>query len=366
MPPNLVKTGFGSHDAMPPDNVVFGCSQAMRSLRDKLHRVAATNIPVLICGESGTGKELFAKLVHRLSPWRNGPFVKVNCAAIPGTLLESELFGHEKGAFTGAYAAKPGRVELAAGGTLFLDEIGELENALQAKLLHLLQDGTFTRIGGRSEMKVSVRVVCATNRELEDEIRAGAFRADLFFRINGMAFRLPPLRERADDIPILARYLLARFNEKLHTSTTPMSPALLRRMRQYRWPGNIRELENFVRRYAILGEEEDMLAQLDSTLTKSFYFELPTDGNVPLKQLTQQAVREIESNIIRRVLALNNWNRKRTAQILDISYRALLYKLRDLSIPPVRTLKAKAAIANAGTVTSDGTGTEHVATEAEM
>ena len=187
----------------PPEAVIFGRSEVMQSLRDRMDKVASANVPVLIQGESGTGKDIIARMIHGLSPWRTGPFVKVNCPAIPGTLLESELFGYEKGAFTGAYGSKPGRVEMAHRGTLFLDEISELDLGLQSKLLQLLQDGQFCRIGAQEDKKVEVRVVCATNRVLEAEIENGTFRQDLFYRINVVNLQMPPLRERKGDIPEL-------------------------------------------------------------------------------------------------------------------------------------------------------------------
>src|SRR5436309_7460803 len=189
---------------IPPEAVVFGRSDAMQALRNRMDKVASANVPVLIHGESGTGKDIIARMIHGLSPWRTGPFVKVNCPAIPGTLLESELFGYEKGAFTGAYGSKPGRVEQAHRGTLFLDEISELDLALQSKLLQLLQDGQFCRIGAQADKKVEVRIVCATNRRLEEEIETGTFRQDLFDRINVVNLHLPALRERRGDIQGLA------------------------------------------------------------------------------------------------------------------------------------------------------------------
>src|SRR6266513_6165867 len=199
---------------IPPEAVVFGRSDAMQALRNRMDKVASANVPVLIHGESGTGKDIIARMIHGLSPWKNGPFVKVNCPAIPGTLLESELFGYEKGAFTGAYGSKPGRVELAHRGTLFLDEISELDLALQSKLLQLLQDGQFCRIGAQEDKKVEVRVVCATNRVLEAEIESGTFRQDLFYRINVVNLQMPPLRERRSDIESLATYFLEHYNRK--------------------------------------------------------------------------------------------------------------------------------------------------------
>src|SRR5277367_145780 len=240
---------------VPPDHIIFGHSEVMQSVRARLSKVAAANVPVLITGESGTGKDIIARLIHSLSPWKIGPYVKVNCPAIPGTLLESELFGYEKGAFTGAFGTKPGRVEMAHRGTLFLDEISELDLALQSKLLQLLQDGQFCRIGAQEDKKVEVRIVCATNRKLEVEIESGTFRQDLFYRINVVNLQLPPLRERRGDIEDLASYFLEYYNRKYNCRTRPVSAELLGTLRKYHWPGNIRELENLIKRYVILGTE---------------------------------------------------------------------------------------------------------------
>src|SRR5215813_11101926 len=234
---------------IPPESVVFGRLETMQSLRARMDKVAAANVPVLIQGESGTGKDIIARMIHGRSPWRSGPYVKVNCPAIPGTLLESELFGYEKGAFTGAYGTKPGRVEMAHRGTLFLDEISELDLGLQSKLLQLLQDGQFCRIGAQEDKKVEVRVVCATNRKLEQEIEHGTFRADLFYRINVVNLHMPPLRERAADIPELVNYFLEYHNRKYNCRAKALSSEMLATLRKYHWPGNIRELENLVKRY---------------------------------------------------------------------------------------------------------------------
>src|SRR5271167_1676499 len=212
---------------MPPDAIVFGRTEAMQAVRDRLTKLASANVPVLIQGESGTGKDIIARMIHAASPWRSGPWVKVNCPAIPGTLLESELFGYEKGAFTGAYGMKPGRVEMAHRGTLFLDEISELDLALQSKLLQLLQDGQFCRIGAQEDKKVEVRVVCATNRKLEEEIAAGNFRADLFYRINVVNLHMPALRERASDIPQLVSYFLEYYNRKFNSCAKLLSLDLM-------------------------------------------------------------------------------------------------------------------------------------------
>src|SRR6266487_2272420 len=212
---------------MPPDAIVFGRTDAMQAVRDRLDKVASANVPVLIQGESGTGKDIIARMIHARSPWRTGPFVKVNCPAIPGTLVESELFGYEKGAFTRAYGSKPGRVELAHRGTLFLDEISELDLGLQSKLLQLLQDGQFCRIGAQEDKKVEVRVVCATNRVLETEIESGTFRQDLFYRINVVNLQMPPLRERRGDIPDLVAYFLEYYNRKYNCRARALSSDLM-------------------------------------------------------------------------------------------------------------------------------------------
>src|ERR1700685_2835203 len=212
---------------MPPDAVVFGRSEVMQAVRERLTKLAGANVPVLIQGESGTGKDIIARMIHAASPWRTGPWVKVNCPAIPGTLLESELFGYEKGSFTGAYGAKPCRVEMAHRGTLFLDEISELDLSLQSKLLQLLQDGQFCRIGAQEDKKVEVRVVCATNRKLEDEIETGTFRQDLYYRINVVNLQLPPLRDRRGDIEDLVRYFLDFYNQKYNCRARPLSSDLI-------------------------------------------------------------------------------------------------------------------------------------------
>jgi two-component system response regulator AtoC len=310
----------------------------MQSVRQRLEKIATANVPVLIQGESGTGKDIVARLIHKLSPWESGPFVKVNCPAIPGSLLESELFGYEKGAFTGANGSKPGRVEMANRGTLFLDEISELEHGLQSKLLQLLQDGQFCRIGAQEDKKVEARVVCATNRHLENEIGNGTFRQDLFYRINVVNIQLPPLRERAVDVPVLVNYFLDFYNEKYNCRSKGLSPAILEQMQRYHWPGNIRELENLMRRYVILGSEDVIANEMGSKRQESVWnSEIQIDGPVSLKKITRQATREIERKVILRVLEQNNWNRKKAARALSISYRALLYKIRDVGLPAARS-----------------------------
>jgi two-component system, NtrC family, response regulator AtoC len=324
---------------IPPENIVFGHSETMQAVRSRLAKVAAANVPVLITGESGTGKDIVARMIHMLSPWKNGPYVKVNCPAIPGTLLESELFGYEKGAFTGAFGSKPGRVELAHRGTLFMDEISELDMSLQSKLLQLLQDGQFCRIGAQEDKKVEVRVVCATNRHLETEIESGTFRQDLYYRINVVNLRMPALRERRGDIEDLAHYFLEYYNRKFNCHARPLSHEVLGALQKYHWPGNIRELENLIKRYVILGHEEVITNDLVPREPDFFNPEISLDGPISLKKVTRQAVRELERKIILKVLQQHHWNRKQAARTLNISYRALLYKIRDAGLPSNRALR---------------------------
>src|SRR5215469_552834 len=226
-------------DASPPDHVIFGTSSAMEAVRLIADVAAAPNVPLLLQGPSGSGKEILARFIHQRSSWGKGTFVKVNCPAIPGTLFESELFGYQRGAFTGAYASKAGRIELAQGGTLFLDEITELEMGLQAKLLQFLQDGQFCRIGGQHEQKVEVRIICATNRQLEKEIKKGTFRQDLFYRINVLTIELPSLRQRICDIPILTDYFVEKYRQKFNRPVDTLTRQAIKSLQEYTWPGNI-------------------------------------------------------------------------------------------------------------------------------
>lgn len=341
---------------LPPDQIVFGHSEAMQAVRSRLGKVAAANVPVLITGESGTGKDIIARLIHGLSPWKSGPYVKVNCPAIPGTLLESELFGYEKGAFTGAFGSKPGRVELAHRGTLFLDEISELDPSLQSKLLQLLQDGQFCRIGAQEDKKVEVRVVCATNRRLESEIESGSFRQDLYYRINVVNLHMPALRERRGDIEDLCAYFLEYYNRKFNCRARPVSNEVLAVLQKYHWPGNIRELENLIKRYVILGHEEVITNDLVAREPDFFNPEISLDGPISLKKLTRQCVRELERKVILKVLQQHHWNRKQSARALGISYRALLYKIRDAGLPSNRALRLRQAEKNANEKSDSTTG----------
>ncbi len=323
-------------DGLPPTAVIFGRAKSMQFVREKMDKVAATDVPLLLRGEHGTGKEVLAKLIHWKSACRAGSFVKVNCPAIPATLIESELFGYEKGAFTGAYNSKPGRVELAHGGTLFLDEIAELEPVLQAKLLQLLQDGQFCRIGSQESKQVEVRIICATNRHLEEEIETGRFREDLFFRINVVGLQLPPLRERREDIPDLVNYFLEAHQREYHCRVPAPSVHLVRLLQNYDWPGNIRQLENLMKRYVILGSEEAISSELVMGNPNRSDPEMEADGSFSLKKLTRQTVTDLERKVILKALQDNHWNRKLAARSLKISYRALLYKIKQAGLPPKR------------------------------
>lgn len=319
-------------DQFPPMSVIFGHSKVMQIVQEKMERLAGTSVPILIHGESGTGKEVLARALHHTSPWNNGPFVKVNCPAIPATLMESELFGYERGAFTGAYSSKPGRVEMANCGTLFLDEIAELDPGLQAKLLQVLQDGQFLRIGGKAETRVEARIVCATNRDLLQGIKAGSFRADLFYRINVTNLHLPPLRERREDIPGLIEYFLATFCSTFRRTVDPPSPVLLKFMQKYDWPGNIRQLENIIKQYVIFGSEGEIVNDLIAQLPRSAFSTKETEDSPSLKDLTHLAVQDLERKVIRRALEAHRWNRRAAARTLKISYRALLYKIKDMGL----------------------------------
>ena len=328
---------------LPPAHLIFGRSASMQAARQKIDKVSLSGVPILIQGDNGTGKGLLAAYIHNLSPQPEAQFVKVNCAAIPGALLESELFGYEKGAFTGAHNSKPGRVELANGGTLFLDGIDEIDMSLQAKLLQLLQDGQFCRIGGQEDRHVQLRVICATNKRLESEIANGRFRQDLYYRINVVSIELPPLRSRTEDIPDLVAYFLHAHKTRHNMQARPLSTAAVQLLMKHTWPGNIRELENLIERYVILGSEDAISSELLNWGHSHGTSEVVVEGQIHLKKVTRQAVHDLERKIILSVLEANHWNRKRTASALKISYRALLYKIRRAGLPRKRGLHTKAS-----------------------
>src|ERR1700734_2524991 len=326
------------------DEVFFiAASPIMRKLRSQAALVANVDIPVLMLGESGTGKEVMARLIHKLSPRAHRTFLKVNCAAVPADLLESELFGYEAGAFTGATHAKPGKFELCNKGTILLDEIGEMPPALQAKLLHVLQDQQFSRLGSRSIIKVDVRILAATNIDIPQALATKRLREDLYYRLNAFTLQLPPLRERKEEIPILLKHFMTRMAEQYARPQLPLSQPLLEACQAYSWPGNMRELNNFLKRYLILGDENLAAAELQPRHDGNGGAAHGDSGTKTgeagggLKSLARSAKDEAEGEAIRQALEQTNWNRKKAAALLQISYKALLYKIRQYGIAEAKS-----------------------------
>ena len=318
-------------------------SPAMCGIREVVEQIGDTDVTVLIQGESGAGKEVVAREVHAVSNRSSGPFVKVNCAALPTQLLESELFGYEKGAFTGASGRKQGKFELAHGGTIFLDEIGEMCPSLQAKLLQVLQDSEFTRLGGNREVRVDVRVVCATNRSLVEMVAAKDFREDLYFRLNVVAIDIPPLRERREEVPLLVETLLTRYSALYERRHPGISQRLIEALNVYDFPGNVRELENMIKRVVVLESEESVLVDLTSSKQGSrrgrraeldaLLVELEeTAGDFPLLEVGKRFTQEVEREAIEHMLQMTGWNRKKAAASLGVSYKTLLQKIRDCGV----------------------------------
>ena len=331
--PTVARVELGRQGPSP--EVLFGATEEMQRIRRTLERVASVRVPVLFRGESGVGKEVLAAYLHHASPWNGSALVKVNCAAIPGTLLESELFGYEKGSFTGAYASRAGKFELADGGSIILDEIADIDSGLQAKLLQVLQDGRFSRIGDLEERHTQVRIVCITNREIESEIERGTFREDLYYRINVVNVRVPPLRERLDDLPVLVDHFLEVYGAQFQRDVRPLPSHILERFQQHHWPGNIRELENYLKRYVILDAPDAILTEMDERdhgpVVGGFHLPRPTDFS--LKKFSKLASQQAEHYLILEALKQTRWNRKRAADLLGISYRALLYKIKETGLP---------------------------------
>jgi DNA-binding NtrC family response regulator len=330
-------------------SMLFGTSPKMEDVKMTIEKVADTNATVLIRGESGTGKEMVARMIYSHSGRHEKPFVKVNCAAIPSELLESELFGYEQGAFTGATRQKPGKFDQANNGTLFLDEISEMHPSLQAKLLHVLQDGEFARLGGKRDIAVDVRVLAATNKALERAVADGIFREDLFYRLNVVTIHIPPLRERREEIPVFLEFFLQKYSQYYGKRPAPFSDRAVSMMMEYAWPGNIRELENLVKRYTIVGNEAQIIRELSTHKPiVTSVAPLTTSASAPngspalnaggsaarqeefisLLEIGRRAAMKAEREAIERVLAQTRWNRRQAAKILKISYKALLNKLK--------------------------------------
>jgi len=332
----------GEVEELADDTFFVAASAAMRKLRSQAALVANVDIPVLMLGESGTGKEVMARLIHKLSPRAHRTFLKVNCAAVPADLLESELFGYETGAFTGATHPKPGKFELCNKGTILLDEIGEMPPGLQAKLLHVLQDQQFSRLGSRSVIKVDVRILAATNINIPEALANKRLREDLYYRLNAFTLNVPPLRERKEEISILLKHFMARMSERFARSPLPLTPELLQACQEYPWPGNLRELNNFVKRYLVLGDEKLAIQELHPKSDGSgTAFDLSQHGNGHsgggLKSVARSAKDEAEAEAITKALDETNWNRKQAAALLKISYKALLYKIRQYGIAQAKS-----------------------------
>ena len=339
--------GSGGSQAPLDIDLLFRNSERMRAVEDIVRRAADTNATILLQGESGTGKEMVARAIHYISDRRDKPFLKVNCASLPGDLLESELFGHEKGAFTGAHRRKPGKFELAHRGTFLLDEIGEMPLGLQAKLLHVLQDGQFFRVGGSEVITSDARLIAATNKNLASVMATGLFREDLYYRLNVVAISIPPLRERREEIPVLVEYFMGRFCRQYNRDALKISGATMRLLQDYSWPGNVRELENMIKRAVVL-QTEALVQQEIALRSEKPWAPKPEPGGLPapsapsgaaspeaelgLKDIARRAAMAAEKAVIKEVLEKVRWNRAEAARLLKISYKAMLYKIRQVGL----------------------------------
>ncbi len=334
----------------------IGDSPKVMEIKNLIEQVADSELSVLIRGESGTGKEIVARMLHQLSSRRTHPFIKVNCAAIPKELLEAELFGYEKGAFTGAHKNKPGRFETANRGTIFLDEIGDMSFELQAKLLQVLEQQEFVRVGGINSIKVDVRIICATNRDLEQAIYERQFRDDLFYRLNEITIQLPPLRERREDITLLVNHFLSKYGEFYRRDNVRVSPECMQALTNYGWPGNVRQLENLLKQLVVRQDESVVFDTIKNSPEAALVDRLPRltppalpgtaqpagqpvavgdDKNFSLKDRLSRTIESEEKRLIAEVLRRTNWNRRKAAQMLEISYRSLLYKIKEYRLNEV-------------------------------
>jgi two-component system response regulator AtoC len=334
-------------DHLTEDLSFLAASPQMVKIRQQILQIAPVDVPVFVAGESGVGKEVVARMIHMRSPRASQPFIKVNCAALPSELLESELFGYEQGAFTGAMRAKPGKFEMANKGTIFLDEIAEMSPQLQAKMLHVLQDHQFNRLGGRQLVQCDVRVLAATNVNVREAIQSGRFREDLYYRLNVFSITVPPLRERTREIPLLFRHFLGKYSEKFQKQAMEPSNNLIEAAMNYPWPGNLRELENFVKRYVILQDDEGSFREL-LEMAATRQRTSPRDDGAPqkeqgLKALVRGLKDEAEMEAIADALEKTNWSRKEAARMLGISYKALLYKMRQFKLDAGRAPRSAPA-----------------------
>src|SRR3989475_9858237 len=328
-----VKTLKRQLDSYVEAGDILSTNPKVLRIKEIAKHVADTDVPVLISGESGVGKEVLARFIHTNSSRHDKPFVKVNCAALPDDLLESELFGYERGAFTGALNEKPGKFELADKGTILLDEIGEMTPHLQAKLLHVLQDSEYSRLGGKGTVRVDARVLASTNINLEEAVAKGSFREDLYFRLNVIRVDIPPLRERREDIPILCNYFLCKYRDRYKSTVEEIATSLLDSFLRYDWPGNVRQLENAVKRYLILPDMNMNLSELKEQPANSTPVQAkPKEDNMSLKDVGTRAAEQAEKELVLRVLEETSWNRKQAARRLNICYKALLNKLKRWQI----------------------------------
>ncbi|MGC2697716.1 MAG: sigma-54 dependent transcriptional regulator [Candidatus Angelobacter sp.] len=347
--PTLTVKGTEVVDALDDELFFLAASPLMKQIRAQAALIAKVDVPVLLLGESGVGKEILARLIHKMSVRAHRSMVKVNCAALPADLLESELFGYEAGAFTGANKSKPGKFELAHKGTILLDEIGEMSAGLQAKLLHVLQDGQFSRLGGRANITADARVLAATNIDVKQAIADRTLREDLYYRLNAFTLTVPPLRERREEIPVLLRYYMNNMARQFGKDSLPISDRLVQECLRYSWPGNLRELGNLVKRYLVL-EDEGML--LDELQVKSREGAGEIDGATPaqtrggLKTMMRNLKDDAEAREIQRALEGSNWNRKVAAMQLNISYKALLYKIKHHGLSPAGSREYSLRAAN--------------------
>jgi two-component system response regulator AtoC len=313
----------------PFQAIFFSGSPRMAKIKAIVDEVAKTDVTVLIKGESGTGKELVAEAIHLSSPRWEKPFVRVNCAAIPRGLLESELFGFEKGAFTGAHLMKPGKFELGNGGTVLLNDISDIDISVQAKLLQVLQEGAFSRLGGNGEVKVDDRIITTTRDDLERFVARGLFREDLFFRINVISIAIPPLRERRDQIIPFSNYFFEHYGKKYRRPISLLSLKTLETFSDYQWPGNIRELENVIKRIVILGNEDAVVQEsIRKKMEGGAETVMEGDSALAFKEAGKRAAATAEGSVIQGVLEETHWNRKEAARVLGVSYKSLLYRIQ--------------------------------------